>query len=149
MSDLIDRKINKEILDQIERDMRSIETIEHGNNSNCELEHRFAGGMYLRTIKVPAGMWIMSKIHLHEHPVFVEKGTALVFSEENGEELVEAPLTIISKKGVKRMVYALTDLIWTTVHLNIKEERDIDKLEKNNVVETEQEFIDYKTKQIG
>lgn len=87
-------------------------------------------------------MWIMSKTHLHEHPVFIEKGTALVFSEENGEELIEAPRTIISKKGVKRMVYSLTDLVWTTIHLNEDNETNIDVIEKRNVTETKIKSIE-------
>ena len=46
-------------------------------------------------------------------------------------QLIEAPYTYVSKPGVKRAMYAITDVVWTTIH-HIHE-TDLNKIEKELV----------------
>lgn len=97
---------------------------------SCPLQHyftpideKFGCATYAREIFIPAGVLIIGKIHRHQHLNFITKGSVLV-GTEFGKKFLEAPATFISEIGLKRVVYAITDTIWTTVHLvaNVGEE---------------------------
>ena len=98
-----------------------------GDSDVCPLVHRFADGIYVREIFIPAGMLLTGKIHKHAHPNFLMQGEVLVVTEQGGQEHLRAPLAMISPPGTKRAVYALTDVVWITVHAS--EETDLTKLE--------------------
>lgn len=92
-----------------------------------ELKHTFAPGVYAREVFLPKGIVVVGKIHKHEHLNFISKGKVTVFTEAGGEEVLEAPLTMVSPAGTKRLVIAHEDTIWTTVHLT--SETDLDRIE--------------------
>src|ERR1043166_6557165 len=71
---------------------------------------------YAREMFVPKGYVIVGKIHKHAHLNFLMKGKMSVASE-NGTQIVEAPMIMVSQPGIKRAGYALEDSIWVTVHL--------------------------------
>ena len=95
------------------------------------LKHTFAPGIYIREIEMPAGTVVVGRIHKHEHPNFLMKGVVEVFTEEGGLERLEAPKSIISPAGTKRVVHVIEDCTWITVHAT--DETDIDKLEEELV----------------
>jgi len=64
----------------------------------------------------------------------------VIVDEENGRQTIEAPATIISKPGIKRAVYAVEDCIFTNVFHNPLNYKDAKVLEKNNVVNTYDEY---------
>ena len=105
----------------------------------CPLKHTFSDGIYVREIFIPAGMFIVGKIHKHDHPNFLLKGEVIVVTEDGTEELV-GPLSMISKAGTKRALYAKTDLVWTTVHANPTNTEDLKELEKEIIAPT---YLDY------
>lgn len=88
--------------------------------------HHFAPGSYAREIELPADSLVVGKIHRHAHVNVLSKGRCLVATEEGIVELV-APLTFVSKPGTKRVVLALEDTVWTTVH--VTEETDLERIE--------------------
>lgn len=92
------------------------------------LEHTFAHGMYIRQIFVPAGFLVLTYIHKQSHPAFLLQGDVTVI-EENGNRRIQAPKSFITKAGTQRLCFCHTDTIWTTVHLNLNNEKDIDKIE--------------------
>ena len=100
-----------------------------GDQEDCPLTHTFAEGMYVREIFIPAGKVIVGKIHKHSHPNFLLKGKVSVYTEFGGIEHLEAPQSIISKAGTKRVVVTHEDTVWVTVHLNPNEHRDLNKIE--------------------
>ena len=83
-----------------------------------EPTHFFAPGMYLRELTVPAGMLLVGKTHRHAHFLVVTKGRAEVISEF-GRTVVEPGHIAVSQAGVKRVVLALEDTQFITVHLSI------------------------------
>lgn len=101
-----------------------------GDQTRCPLTHKFGGGMYLREIFIPKGTVIVGKIHRHAHPNFLMAGEVIVVTEEGGRERLKAPQAMISPAGTKRVVYALEDTIWATVHLNPSETQDLEKIER-------------------
>jgi quercetin dioxygenase-like cupin family protein len=97
--------------------------------TECPLKHTFTPGIYAREIFVPAGTIVVTKIHKHEHPVFVLKGECTVYSNDGTLKRVKAPCMMVTPAGTKRAVYVHTDTIWVTVHANPDNETDLQKLE--------------------
>ena len=105
---------------------------------DCPLQHVFAPGAYARTIFIPAGTVVVGKIHRHAHLNILSQGTVCVMTETEGDRQLTGPLTMVSPPGTKRAVYAVTDVVWTTVHL--VQSTDLDEIEAEVIAPT---FEDY------
>ncbi len=83
--------------------------------------HIYKGGMYTRSLFIPKGVVVTGRRHKTEHINIVSKGSCSVSTEDkNGEEVtmeVKAPSLFSSKEGVRKVVYAHEDVIWTTIHV--------------------------------
>lgn len=99
--------------------------------AKCGLEtmHNFIDGVYTRTVYMPAGTLWTGQIHSKEHIVIVSKGSANVVSEDHGATFLQAPAIFNSPAGVKRLLFIQTDMIFTTVHPNPTNTRDLKQLE--------------------
>ena len=95
----------------------------------CEATHHFPPGMYCREMMIPEGTVIIGKLHRHAHMNTVSHGLLLVATEFDSYE-VHAPYSFISEPGTKRVVTALTDVVWTTYHLNPTNTTDLAELEQ-------------------
>lgn len=100
-----------------------------------EPTHFFAPGMYLRELTIPTGMLMVGKIHKHAHFLMVLKGRAEVISEF-GRMIVEAGHISVSPPGVKRVVLALDEVQFVTVHANPTDTEDLEIIEAEHI-ETE------------
>lgn len=101
----------------------------HGDTERCPLRHSFGDQTYMREIFIPRGTILTGKIHRQTHPYFLLTGEALVITEHDGAVYMQAPLAGISQAGVKRFIYAVTDLWWVTIHYNEDNTRDLAVLE--------------------
>lgn len=128
--------IRKGIL-QMEQKVASHPEAFFGDTDNCPLFHHFADGCYVREIHIPAGTLVVGKIHRHKHPNFLLKGSVVVVTEE-GRKTLHAPVAMISPAATKRVVFALTDTIWMTVH--VTEKTDLDEIE-NDIIAPSYEAI--------
>ena len=97
------------------------------------LWHAFAPGAYARTIFIPAGTLVVGKIHKHAHLNILIRGRVSVATEEGPMEL-EAPRVMTSKAGTKRVVYAHSPVLWTTIHLTDK--TDLDAIEEEIIAKS-------------
>ena len=75
---------------------------------NQHVKHHFSKDVYARELFIPAGTLIIGKIHKHENFNILSKGEMSVLSVD-GLQKVEAPFSVVSSPGVKRMAYAHTD----------------------------------------
>lgn len=89
--------------------------------------HRFAPGVYLREIFMPAHTVVIGRTHLTEHFNILLQGAALIVHDDGRREELRAPLTFVSGIGVQKVLYILEDTIWQTVHPTT--ETDLAKLE--------------------
>jgi hypothetical protein len=111
---------------------------EHGlPEPDMPLWHAFAPGAYARTIFIPAGTLVVGKIHKHAHLNILIRGRVSVATEEGPMEL-EAPRVMTSKAGTKRVVYAHTAVLWTTIHLTNK--TDIAEIEDEIIAKSYDEY---------
>mgnify|MGYP001592786991 FL=1 len=149
--ELKETKKNELLIKAIRRKIFDIEnTIKNNKNpkyktffndsENCPLTHYFSDGIYVREISIPAGMVIVGKIHKHRHPNFLLKGKVMVVTEQKGEEIIEGPCFMMSEGGTKRALYAVTDLVWTTIHHNPTNTEDLEKIEDIVIAKDYQEY---------
>lgn len=104
---------------------------------DCPLNHHFAPGAYAREILLPAGSFVIGKIHKHAHINVISKGRVTVLTEA-GRVDMQAPYTFVSDPGTKRCVYAWEDTVWTTVH--VTEETDMERLEAEIIAPTYEDY---------
>ncbi len=134
--------IRKEIID-FESEIRKQDAAFLGDNDTCPLKHSFSDGIYVREIFIPAGMFIVGKIHKHDHPNFLMSGEVDVVTE-SGSVRLKGPCSMISSAGTKRALYAITDLTWITVHLNPTNTQDLKELEKLVIADSFEEYEKFK-----
>lgn len=98
----------------------------HEHHIEIEPKHHFSKGIYAREILIPKGTTLTGKIHRTEHINIISQGDISVLTEQ-GIKRIQAPFTMISKPGTKRVGYAHEDTVWTTIHGT--DETDLEKLE--------------------
>ena len=91
-----------------------------------QLKHTFSPGVYARQLFIPKGAIVVGKIHKHENMNIIIQGKVTFFSTD-GAVQVEAPHTFVASPGVKRVIFAHEDTLWTTIHGT--SETDLGKIE--------------------
>lgn len=92
------------------------------------LYHVFTPGLYQRSIYIPAGTLLTSRVHLTEHPYIISLGVISVWSDETGWKTYCGVHMGVTKAATRRVLFAHTDTIWTTSHANPDDELDPDKI---------------------
>ncbi len=95
--------------------------------------HRFAPGVYLRSVVMPAGADVIGHEHRTEHFNLLLRGRCLVLSEGRVVEL-RAPAVFVSGAGVRKVLHILEETEWATVHATT--ETDVEKLESAMVTKS-------------
>lgn len=113
-----------------------------GNIGRAELrvEHHFSYGVYARTLYIPKDCVLTGQIHKYENLNILLKGKLKV-SVEDKIETIEAPFTIVSPPGTKRIAWALEDSIWMTIHGT--HSRNMDEIEQTFIAHNEQEYLEF------
>ena len=105
-----------------------------------KVKHYFSKGVYARELHIPAGVILTGEIHKFENLNILSKGKIEVLTEKGMQE-VEAPFTVVSPSGTKRIARAITDCIWTTIHGT--DENDLNIIEKTFIAKSEQEWLEF------
>ena len=105
-------------------------------------KHTFADGIYVRQMTIEEGDVIMGAIHKHLHVWFLLSGNVTVLT--NGElKEYQAPCTVLSEPGVKRVIYGNEESVFTNVHKNPTNTEDVRELEKQIVALNYEEYEEY------
>jgi len=102
-----------------------------------EVKHYFSDGVYARELAIPAGVLLTGKIHKYQQINILSKGKIRVLTD-NGVVEVEAPFTVVSPPGTKRIAFSVTDCVWTTFLPT--DETDPKKIEDKFTAATEEEY---------
>jgi len=121
-----------EKIDRIETDMVRLPQVE------CPLIHTFTPGLYSRQITMPAGTFLTSKIHLTEHPYVVSQGAVLVWIDGRVKE-IKAPYMGVTMPGTRRVLFTLTETIWTTFH--VTDETEVDRIEEQIILKRDEHLL--------
>ena len=109
------------------------------------IKHHFSHGLYAREITVPADALITGVIHKYPQINILSKGTIRVSIGETIREIT-ASHTVVSEPGIKRIAYAVTECVWTTIVHTFK--TNIEEIEKEFFAYSEQEYEDFVRQQI-
>ncbi len=96
--------------------------------TECPVTHRFAPGVYLREIYMPADTVVIGKIHKTEHFNIILAGVVLIVHDDGSREEIVGPCTFVSKAGVQKVLYIIEPTFWQTVH--VTDETDLARLEE-------------------
>lgn len=130
----LDKPVSRIEILNFESNLSNVPGAVFGDSELMPLKHSFAEGVYVREIFIPKGMALVGKIHRHSHPNFLMSGEVLVVTENKGRQHLKAPLSMISEAGTKRVVYAIEDTTWITVH--VTNETDLEKIEDYVIAKT-------------
>jgi hypothetical protein len=131
--------VRKEANDAI--DGLEVALLERFNKIDFPLNHVFVPGMYIREIFMRAGSKLTSKIHKYSHPYFVMKGSANVWVDGLGWQLITAPYVGITEAGTRRVLDILEDCNWITVHSNPDDTEDLELIEERIIEKHENALL--------
>lgn len=115
-----------EKIDVLERSMSDLPQVE------ITVKHHFADGLYSREMFVPAGVIVTSMIHKKETLGMLTSGEMLVWNDAGEALHIKAPFTVKGKPGTKRVGYAITNSVWSTIHRT--DLTDLEEIEKEQFV---------------
>lgn len=101
---------------------QSVEALERamiasGTCFHVEPTHVFHEGKYLRSITVPADSLMTGHRHRDQHIVLLSKGDITVWAHGEPHRRLQAPAMFVVEAGSRRIGFAHTETVWTTVHL--------------------------------
>ena len=79
------------------------------------ITHDFADGQYIRTIVMPKGLALVSRIHNKNHPFFIMQGECSIYTEK-GLERIKAPHNGVTLAGTQRLMFIHEECTFITVH---------------------------------
>lgn len=129
----------RKFIGEIEELLKSGETIE------IPVEHYFSFGVYGREMRLKSGTLIVGKIHKFENLNILSEGEVSVLSID-GVKRVKAPHTFVSQPGAKRVIYAHTDIVWTTILGS--NEKDPEIIEEKFIAKTYEEVGQLENKEV-
>ncbi len=88
-------------------------------------------GVYVRVLRMKAGLRVVGKRHAQEHISIISCGRATVMTEE-GKQEIAGPCEFVSPAGTKRFVWVHEDMVWTTIHRT--DEVDMAKIEADLII---------------
>lgn len=95
--------------------------------ADCPLVHRFAPGLYIRELTVPAGVFVVAHKQRTRHLNIVLSGKFIMEGLDGNLQEMNAPLFFVAEPG-RKTGYALTTVVWQNIYAT--DETDIDKLEE-------------------
>lgn len=104
------------------------------------VRHFFSPGVYARELTIYAGCMLTGAVHRFEQLNILSQGTMRVLIDGIFVD-VSAPFTVVSPPGTKRIAYAVTDCVWTTILGT--DERDVSIIERTFICKTEEEYLEW------
>ena len=110
-----------------------------------EVKHYFSQGVYARELYIPKDTILVGKLHKYKQLNILSKGDISVLIDEEVKR-IQAPFTVVSPAGTKRIAYTHEDSVWLTIHGT--EETDIDLIEDIFTASSEQDYLDFINRQL-
>lgn len=93
----------------------------------CEVFHRFAPGIYVREVSVPAGTLAVGHWQKTEHLNIMLKGRVTVLNDDGTTSELVAPMIFVGQPG-RKVGYIHEDMVWQNVYATT--ETDVERLEE-------------------
>lgn len=121
------------------------EALKQYPQTRIDPKHYFSPGVYAREIKIPAGTMVVGQMHKYPQLNVMSQGVMDVVID-GVVYRIEAPFTIVSPAGTKRIAFAWTDVTWTTILGT--DMTDVAEIEDYFVAKTEQEYLTFLGEQL-
>jgi hypothetical protein len=92
------------------------------------LRNFYAPGIYGRELTIPAGTLLTGRRHKDAHLFMVHAGEITIWGDDVPPEVVTGPHTCVGGRGARRVGYAHSDVVCTTVFRNPDNLRDPDAI---------------------
>jgi hypothetical protein len=90
------------------------------------IHHHFAGGVYAKETRIPAGGFVVSHSHPFDHMSILASGRVELLRDYGREiEILTGPAAVTITKGQAHKVTALTDAVWYCIHATDETEADL------------------------
>ena len=84
--------------------------------TTTNVTNHFVEGLYGRELLIPKGVLVVSRVHKRPLINVISKGHVIIL-DVNGRREVQAPATFVDEKaGTQRVVYAVEETVWNTIH---------------------------------
>lgn len=104
------------------------------------VRHIFSPGVYARELTIYAGCVLTGAVHRYEQLNILSAGKMRLLTDDGFKD-IEAPYTVVSPAGTKRIALALTECVWTTIlHTH---ETDVPTIEREFVCKTQEEYLEW------
>ena len=100
---------------------------------DCPVIHRFAPGLYIREVSIPAGTMAVGHYQKKEHLNIMLKGKVDIVGENGEVETLTAPLSFVGQPG-RKIGIIREDMVWQNIYAT--EETDVEKLEETYLDKT-------------
>ncbi len=110
-----------------------------------EVKHYFSQGVYARELYIPKDTILVGKLHKYKQLNILSKGDISVLIDEEVKR-IQAPFTVVSPAGTKRIAYTHEDSVWLTIHGT--EETNLDLIEEIFTASSEQDYLDFINRQL-
>jgi hypothetical protein len=117
--------------------------IAKGNTDMFPLKHSFSEGVYIREMFMPQGGLVIGKLYKISHTWFLLSGELEVVTDEGANYYI-APCYVNAPEGTKRVLRAVTDIIFVNVYPNPDNITDIETLENMLTCTSYANYIQYK-----
>jgi len=94
--------------------------------ARCPVVHRFADGLYVREVTIPAGVFAIGHYQRQRHLCVMVRGSVLMVGPEGERKQFDAPLTYVCEPG-RKAGYVLEEMTWLNVYATT--DTDVEKLE--------------------
>jgi len=93
----------------------------------CSVIHRFAPGLYIREVSIPANTMAVGHFQKKEHLNIMLKGKVDIVLDNGEVETLTAPLSFVGQPG-RKIGHIREDMVWQNIYAT--EETDVEKLEE-------------------
>src|SRR5882724_9966476 len=101
-----------------------------------ELSHEFSDGIYMRSLKMPAGTLAIGHQHRTKHFNLLLAGTVTITGSDGTALTRSAPCAFESNAGCRKIAFAHTEVILASVHPNPDNCRNVSVLENRFVTKS-------------
>ena len=126
--------------------MNLVEDKEILSREDYTVSNVIVDGVLARTVKIPRGHLVVGEVHKFDSINFLIKGELRI--HYNGEiRHLKAPSMIVSKANTRKVVFALEDVVWTSIHKTSF--TTIDKIEEELIIKEDAKVIEEYLKNIN
>lgn len=107
---------------------------------DCPVYHHFGPGLYIRELRVPAGIVGMGHIQKHPHMNNFVSGRIRLLNDDGSSTELVAPMTFVGMPG-RKIVHVIEDMVWQNIYAT--DETDVEILEATYLEKSEESIEHY------